>query len=81
MGYFNFDQEATVSWPDKPLAGDVHDGPGNVRPFDTLRAALNFVAGELAPRLRKNAFVMTESKTYNGEEIDELLSALEKQES
>jgi hypothetical protein len=78
MSYFNFDQEATASWSDKPIYGDVHGGPGNVRPFKTLREALNFVK-DMEPRLRKNAFVMTESMTYSGDEIDELLAQMKAQ--
>ena len=76
MSYFDFDQEATVSWSDKPIFGDMEGGPGNVRPFKTLREALVFVSRELTPNLRKNAFVMTDSTTYNGEEIDELLAKM-----
>jgi hypothetical protein len=75
MSYFDFDQEATVTWADKPVLGDMHGGPGNVRPFETLREALNFVSG-LAPHLRKTAFVMTVTTNYNGEEIDELMEKL-----
>jgi hypothetical protein len=75
MSYFDFDQEATVSWSDKPVMGDMHGGPGNVRPFNTLREALTFVSA-LEPNLRKTAFVMIDSKTYNGEEIDELLAQM-----
>jgi hypothetical protein len=52
MRYFDFDQEATVTWSDKPIFGDVHGGPGNVKPFPTLREALIFADG-LAPHLRK----------------------------
>lgn len=78
MSYFDFDQEATVSWTDKPVFGDVHGGPGNVRPFKTLREALIFVEG-LAPDLRKTAFVMTVTTNYNGEEIDALLETMAKQ--
>ncbi len=81
MSYFDFDQEATVSWPDKPVFGNMEDGPGNVRPFPSLREALDFLANDLEPRLRKNAFVMTTAKTYNGEEIDELLDLLAKQKT
>lgn len=81
MSYFDFDQEATVSWPDKPVFGDMEGGPGNVRPFKSLREALNFVANDLEPRLKKNAFVMTDSKTYNGDEITELLEMMAKQKS
>lgn len=78
MSDFDFDQEATVSWTDMPVFGDVHGGPGNVRPFKTLREALTFVDG-LAPHLRKTAFVMTVTTNYNGEEFDALFEAMAKQ--
>ncbi|BCJ89755.1 hypothetical protein IZ6_04900 [Terrihabitans soli] len=78
MSYFDFDREATVSWSDKPVFGDIHGGPGNVRPFKTLRDTLVFVES-LAPHLRKTAFVMTDSTNYSGTEIDDLLERLKQQ--
>jgi len=76
MSYFNFDQEATVSWSDKPIFGDVHGGVGNTRPFKTLREALIFVTEELDERLRKHSWLMTEGHTYHGDDIADLKAKL-----
>jgi hypothetical protein len=54
----------------------VHDGLGKSRHFDRLRDALVFVTEELPEHLRGNIWVMTESQTYNKDEIAELKAKL-----
>lgn len=72
----DFDQEATVSWSDGPVVGDVHGGIGNTRPFATLREAVKFATEGVPEHLRGNVWVMTEGHTYNPSALAELKAKL-----
>jgi len=72
MGYFNFDQEATVSIQEKLLLGGIGGGIGQTHPFPTLREALTFVS-DMTDEQRARTWVMTEAHTYHGAELDELV--------
>jgi hypothetical protein len=69
------DIPATISWSDHLLVGDMTNGPGHSRHFDTAREALLF-AGGLPDTARRNVWLMTEGHTYKPDEIEELRAGL-----
>lgn len=61
---------ASVSWSEGPLDGEMADGTGGfTRHFDTLAAAALFAATELPECFRGNAWIATESHTFQPSEL------------